>query len=663
MAKLSMKRIEIVALLKDRKKIMERLQRRGIIEFSDCQDEALIKMNTASFVSQFEKNMNAAMQAKEILDEYAPIKKSFLSTLNGRRAIEKNEFGRYVDQSVAYLKNCYDLVDAKKTITDNQAAIIRTQTLMDSLKIWLDLDIPMQFRGTNNTRCFVGILPKKRTSEDILWEMTQRNPALEMLHVEVISAFKEQTCVVVICHSTIAEDMNETLRQMGFIFPSDPTKHAPKLRMQRYEDDLIRYNREIDESIHKIKSYADKNEEIEFLVDYLAMRKEKYIALNKIALTKNTFIIAGYIPEKYAQKCAEELEARFTVVINLTTPDDDEDVPVLLENGEFAAPVEGITEMYALPTKRDIDPSSVMAFFYYLFFGMMLSDAGYGVIMVVGTAIALKKFNIEGSMRKSLKMFFYCGISTVFWGAMFGSWFGDIVPIVCTQFLHIDAPSLALWYEPITDPMKLLLLSFALGIVHLFVGLAANFKIIWNEGKRADAIWDTIPTYLLVLGAAPLAAGVLTSVPVIVTTVGKYMALAGILFIILTSGRASKNIFARLGGGLYGLYNISSGYLSDILSYSRLLALGLATGSIAGVINLMGTMPDSIAVKAILLPIVFLIGHPLNMAINLLGAYVHTNRLQFVEMFSKFYEGGGRAFNPLKVNTKYIKFKEDIHNG
>jgi V/A-type H+-transporting ATPase subunit I len=301
-----------------------------------------------------------------------------------------------------------------------------------------------------------------------------------------------------------------------------------------------------------------------------------------------------------------------------------------------------------------------MAFFYYLLFGMMLSDAGYGVMMVLGTAFVLKKFKVEESLRKTLKMFFYCGISTVFWGALFGSWFGDIIPIICKEFLNIQPPSLALWFEPVADPIKLLLFSFAIGIVHLFAGLAVSFKISWDEGRKLDAILDTVPTYLLVLGAAPLGAGILISVPGILTAIGKYVALAGVVLIVLTAGRSSKNIFARLGLGLYSLYNTAAGYFSDILSYSRLLALGLATGSIAGVINLMGSMVDNITLKAIVLTVVFLVGHPLNMAINLLGAYVHTNRLQFVEFFSKFYEGGGRAFSPLKANTKYIRIKEDI---
>ena len=145
--------------------------------------------------------------------------------------------------------------------------------------------------------------------------------------------------------------------------------------------------------------------------------------------------------------------------------------------------------------------------------------------------------------------------------------------------------------------------------------------------------------------------------------IGKYLAIIGVVLIVLTTSRTSKNILVRLGGGLYGLYNVASGYLSDILSYSRLLALGLATGSIASVVNMIGVMPEGTTMKAVMLIVVCLIGHPLNMAINVLGAYVHANRLQFVELFSKFYEGGGRAFEPLKIDTKFFKLKEETKNG
>jgi len=659
-AKLVMKRIEIVALLQDRKQILELLQQRGMVEISDLNDEALVKVNTDSRVLMFDKCINTAVAAKEILSKYCPAKQSLLSMLNGRREISKGEFESFAKQSSIYLDKCHKLIELDKAINEHRAAIVKIQTMMDSLKAWADLDMPMQYKGTKYTCCYVGTLPNQRAREDILQDIAARKPELDLFHLEVVASYKEMTCIAVICHKSAADETLDVLRQIGFSYPSYLTDQVPSQALRQFEQEIDKYEKEIEGCIKSIESYAEEREKIELLIDYFSMRKDKYQALSRIGITKNTFVISGYIPEKYAGVIVGELESKFTVAVTLSTPADDEDVPVLLENRDFAAGVESVTEMYALPSKRDIDPNPVMAFFYYLLFGMMLSDAGYGVLMVAGTAIVLRKFNVEGSLRKTLKMFFYCGISTIFWGALFGSWFGDIVPIVCREFFGYNPPSIALWFEPVADPIRLLLFSFGIGIIHLFAGLAVSFKMAWDEGRKLDAILDTVPIYLIVLGAAPLGAGILADVPPILAEIGKYLALAGVVLVVLTAGRSSKNIFARIGGGLYALYNIASGYFSDILSYSRLLALGLATGSIAGVINLMGTMPKNLVVKGILLTVVFIVGHPLNMAINLLGAYVHTNRLHFVEFFSKFYEGGGRAFNPLKANTKFIKLKEEI---
>lgn len=262
-----------------------------------------------------------------------------------------------------------------------------------------------------------------------------------------------------------------------------------------------------------------------------------------------------------------------------------------------------------------------------------------------------------------MNMFLGCGISTIFWGAMYGSWFGDIIQVVAREFFGKEIGSLALWFEPVNDPLKLLLFSFLFGIVHLFVGLGVRFGMLWKDGKKLDAFCETVPVYLLVTGAAPLAAGIIITIPPWITGAAKYVALAGVAAVILTAGRGSKSIFGKLGGGLYGLYNVGSGYLGDILSYSRLLALGLSTGVIASVVNMLGTIPKNPVVKAVLLVFAFVAGHTVNIAINLIGTYVHTNRLQYVEFFSKFYEGGGRAFAPLTTNTKYFKFREETNNG
>lgn len=549
-----------------------------------------------------------------------------------------------------------EIIKNHKTITEAQAEIIQLGIRSDLLEPWTTLDVPTNFKGTSKTNAYIGSIQGSRTAEEIEAQLP------EGCCVEVVSNFKEQTNLFILCSKDVAEEAENCLRRLAFVPVSESASITPSEMIRKNTAQRKELNKLIAASEKAITEMSEYREMLKFGIDFLAMRREKYEVLGKLGVTESTFVLEGYVPEKYFDSLKREIEKKHTAVISGFEPAEDEDVPVLLENSSFSSPVEGITKMYAMPSKTDVDPTPVMSFFYYLFFGMMLSDAGYGIVMVIGTMIALKKFKLENSMRKTLIMFRNCGISTIFWGAMFGSWFGDIVQIVGREFFGKEIGSIALWFQPLDDPIKLLLYSFGLGILHLFLGVGVSFKMAWDDGRKLDAFLDTVPIYLTILGVAPLAASILTEVPKILTTIGTYVMIAGVVLLILTAGRSSKSIFGKLFGGLYALYNTATGWLSDILSYSRLLALGLATGSIAGVINLIGTMPENKAVKLVLLIIVFIVGHTANLAINLLGAYVHTDRLQFVELFSKFYTGGGREFTPFAVNTKYIKFKEENIN-
>ena len=240
--------------------------------------------------------------------------------------------------------------------------------------------------------------------------------------------------------------------------------------------------------------------------------------------------------------------------------------------------------------------------------------------------------------------------------------------MIATTFFHRPDLRLgALWMEPINAPMKMLVVCFAIAIIHLFVGLGCKLWICIRKKDYAGAVFDVVFWYLLVGGLIVLlmtqqmAADMFGIAPwnAVMAEPAKWCAIVGAVGIVLTGGRESKNIGARLGSGLYSLYGVS-GYLSDILSYSRLMALGLATGVIAQVFNKMGSMLGGNLFGMIVFVLVFFIGHTMNILINALGAYVHTNRLTYVEFFGKFYEGGGRRFAPFAVNTKYFKFKEDL---
>lgn len=656
MAKLKMKKIELIAMLTDSKKIIELLQRRGVVEITENNDEELENTNVTAVVGEFDKFRNTAAQALEIIDNYAPEKASLNDLLGGRTEVEKHEFGKEAMHMEQVMGAAGEIIKNQRYITDSANSASQLQIKCDMLERWKNLDVPLNFKGTATTSAFIGTLPYLTASE----ELEEKLP--ENCSVEVISSTKDQTNVFIICSKDVYDEAEDILRRLAFAHVSEPESMTPKELIAEYTAEIDKLNDESEKAKENITKLAENRQKLRFVIDYLQMRKEKYDALSDLGFTENTFVLNGYIPEKYADSLKNEIEAKYTAAITFTDPSDDDDVPVLLENSRFSTPIEEITKMYAMPGKGDVDPTPIMSFFYYLFFGMMLSDAGYGLLMVIGTTIALRKFKLETTMKKTLTMFRNCGVSTIFWGALFGSWFGDIVQVVAREFFDKEIGSTALWFEPITDPVKLLLVSFGLGILHLLLGVAVAFKMTWDTGQKLDAVLDALPIYLIVLGIAPVGAGMFVTVPEALSTIGLYMLIAGVIILVLTAGRTSKSVFGKFFGGLYALYNTATGYFGDILSYSRLLALGLATGSIASVINLIGTMPENKIVKLIVLIIVFVVGHIANLAINLLGAYVHTDRLQFVELFSKFYTGGGREFSPLTVNTKYIKFKEENSN-
>ena len=670
MAVMPMQRIGIYALKSRRKPILELIQRRGVVEIhaEKAEDAVFRQTDTAPAKARFENNTSTLQAALEALDKLEPEKKSLLAPLEGRTPIPLSHYEETAGAAGKTLRAASRVNALWKKCADDRAEILRLEAQIRMLEPWSRLDVSMRTTGTASTAAFIGSFPAEYTEEALKAEIARGAPEIDGVAVEVLSAGTQQTCAFLLCHASNGAKLEAFLRSIGFTYPADRSKKPPQARMQDLNARIEKLRAEIDGAEAEIRTYAALRGAMQYTIDYFSMRIEKYDVLGRLWQSPHVFVITGYIPAESAPALEKELTEKFEAYVELETPAEDEDVPVKLKNNAFAAPVEGVLESYSMPGRKEIDPSTLMAVFYYFLFGMMLSDAGYGLIMVIGCGVALAKFkNMEESLRKFLKMFLYCGISTVFWGAMFGSFFGDAVTVIGKTFFNVDIAIPALWFTPLNEPMRLLLFSFLIGVIHLFAGLGAQFYQLARQGLWKDAIFDVVFWYMLVGGgilyllSMQMFADMVSlgfTLPAAVGTAGAIAAGIGAVGIVLTAGRESRSPFKRLLKGLYGLYGVSS-YLSDILSYSRLLALGLATGVIASVFNQMGAMLGNSPAGVAVFVFAFLVGHTLNLGINVLGAYVHTNRLQFVEFFGKFFEGGSRKFNPFSAKTKYFKITEE----
>lgn len=670
MAVMPMQRIGIYALKSRRKPILELIQRRGVVEIhaEKAEDAVFRQTDTAPAKARFENNTSTLQAALEALDKLEPEKKSLLAPLEGRTPIPLSRYEETAGAAGKTLRAASRVNALWKKCADDRAEILRLEAQIRMLEPWSRLDVSMRTTGTASTAAFIGSFPAEYTEEALKAEIARGAPEIDGVAVEVLSAGTQQTCAFLLCHASNGAKLEAFLRSIGFTYPADRSKKPPQARMQDLNARIEKLRAEIDGAEAEIRTYAALRSAMQYTIDYFSMRIAKYDVLGRLWQSPHVFVITGYIPAESAPALEKELTEKFEAYVELETPAEDEDVPVKLKNNAFAAPVEGVLESYSMPGRKEIDPSTLMAVFYYFLFGMMLSDAGYGLLMVIGCGIALAKFkNMEESLRKFLKMFLYCGISTVFWGAMFGSFFGDAVTVIGKTFFNADIAIPALWFTPLNEPMRLLLFSFLIGVIHLFAGLGAQFYQLARQGLWKDAIFDVVFWYMLVGGgilyllSMQMFADMVSlgfTLPAAVGTAGAIAAGIGAVGIVLTAGRESRSPFKRLLKGLYGLYGVSS-YLSDILSYSRLLALGLATGVIASVFNQMGAMLGNSPAGVAVFVFAFLVGHTLNLGINVLGAYVHTNRLQFVEFFGKFFEGGSRKFNPFSAKTKYFKITEE----
>ncbi len=680
MSVLKMQRISICALKKDRKAILEKLQSLGVLEVDITVggdgvsgdgvngDGYFRKMDTAGQRAGFERAAAAADQALDVLERYVPEKKSVFAALEGKLLIGRGQALEIEENRREILRTAKKICGLDREHAEKLAEAVRIRNSMEGLAPWMSLDVPLKDSATKRTVLFPGTMPGGTTLDSICEVIAEKAPDAAGADIRIISSEQSMVYLAVVCLEEDAQAVEDALRSAGFARPAQTWEKTPSEEREELEQQENTCAAETAEIEEQIRELSEHRTEIKIAADYYRVRADKYEVLGELPQSERTFVISGYIPQCEAGHVESWLSERYDCAVDIEDLKEDEEPPVILKNNPFSANMEGVVESYGLPHKGELDPTTIMSFFYVFFFGMMLSDAAYGAIVAVVCAVLVRKFpRMSPGMKKSLKLFFYCGLSTLVWGILFGGYFGNIVDIVSEKFFGTAVTVPALWFIPLNDPMKLLVFSLLFGVIHLFTGLGIKGYLCLRDGKVMDFFCDVVLWFMLLVGLILmlLPSDIFASIaqtqivfPGWLNTLAGILAAAGAIGIVLMSGRDKKNPALRIALGAYDLYNIT-GWLSDVLSYSRLLALGLATGVIASVINQMGSMlPDNI-VGVIFFIVIFLAGHTLNLAINLLGAYVHTNRLQFVEFFGKFYEGGGRPFEPFKENTKYADVKEE----
>jgi V/A-type H+-transporting ATPase subunit I len=655
-----MNKVNIIGLDSIKAELIKRIMDLGVVEISS-QDTKLTDPEWISYVKK-DGNENVVnnldvkiSQINEVLNTLELYDTSKRPLFTARKTISSDEFSKALEGNNSVSENVAKVLELNKSLSELCSEGNKIEAAILSLKPWSRYDIPLNMTETKYTSIIMGVIPNIVEIDELKSKLLQTR---DRCFMNLIDSDKDQHYCSFICLTEEKEDILEFLKQYGFsaVTFKDLSGTAEENIIQ-YEKGLKDISAKRDLVENSIIELVPFKEEIQLFYDHLIIERDKYKILSNMLKTDTTFYIEGWMPEAKKENVQEILD-EYECWYDIKPPEEGEEFPILMKNNSFVQPFETITELYSLPSSSNIDPTVFMAPFYCIFFGLMLADVGYGAIMSILCFFVLKKFKPEGGMQRLLKVFLYCGISTAFWGVMFGSMFGDAIPAAAKLLFNSDFTIKPLWLNPMEEPMTLLIFSFVFGVIHLFTGMAVNAYMLIRDGKTLDAIFDIGFWYGFIIGIALWLFG-----NIIIPgsdIVGKWMTIVFAIGLVLTQGRAKTNVISRLTSGVLSLYDIT-GYLSDILSYSRLLALGLATGVVSSVVSILGSMGGRNVLGILLFVVAMAIGHSFNFAINALGAFVHAARLQYVEFFGKFYEGGGEAFNPLIKNTKYYKIiKEDI---
>lgn len=641
----AMKKLTLAALKSDIDKLCSEIMWLEAVETSEFDMSALPEyaesFGNDSDIYLAEQNLQRLKNALDTLSPYGSGKKKrLIPPVLTRAQFESLE--SFKDEAFDVAAETERI---SKDIASARAAVNKASNDIASFVPFESLDEPLNLDSTAYTSVIRGTFPKIIKLDDVKKRLDETGFDYELVTLGVYGDFSYILAVV------LKQDAAEFLKELGSegfsrILPFDSPLSAAG-QIEKLKSDIENYNENIVKLTSSYRLLAEKLPVLEQTIDYLSSRLEAERIKQKLISTDSACILTGWVPEYMAPALEKKLSG-FECCYSLETPAEDDKVPVKLLNRRLATPFESVLGLYSYPDYRGVDPTFVMSIFYFIIFGLIMQDVLYGLILLFG-AKALASFlrAKDGStMKKMLDMFSICGISTIICGVLFGGYFGNLPSAFAQNILGIENfPNIAVAFDPVTNPMPYLLLSLGLGAAHLVAGLLMKAYMLIKSGQVLDAVFDVGLWLVLFAGIGLLA---------VVPEYGKWVALIGAAGLVLTQGRAAKNPIMKLLKGVMSLYDIV-GYVSDLLSYSRIMALGLSGAIIAQVVNLIGTLGGPTVVGFIALILAIALGHTLNLALSLLGAFVHTARLQYIEFFGKFYIDGGEPFKPASVRTKYTQ--------
>ncbi len=638
-----MKKLTVLAHRRDTDLLLSRLMRLRAVELrqESDEDEALSLIFTELSVKrgETERKIQTADAALTALRKYG--KKKGLSPKP--IPLDPDAFGKNGSyrQAAELCDEVLALVGDRSKCTSERAAL---EARAAALEAWQSYDLPLGFSGTEKTAVILGSLPGGTKPERIEAELGETGA-----FAETVNNGKSTMLLSVTYLRREESEVMRALTKLGFVRASFEERDTAKGAATELKKKTEALDARVEKTEARLRKIAESTDLIECYYDLLVTKLRRIEAKMQLTGTENCTVIFGWVPEQ-RQERVEKLLSKFECAYEMSDPEEGDEPPILLKNNPFAQSFEWVMGMYAYPKYGSYDPTFIMSIFYLIIFGLMFADVGYGAILTVACFGGILLLNPRKGMRNFLAMFGYCGIFCIIGGVLFGSYFGNIPQAFMENMMGIEGATanvnLAVILDPIQDPMGFLIISLGAGAVHMLAGMAVQFYMLCRRGKWVDAICD-IPTWWLFFAGIGL---------MFLFPWGKYVAICGALSLILTQGRHEKFFPMKIIKGVGSLYGTIN-YAADLLSYSRILALGLAASVIGQVVNTMSTMGGPSVMGFIIMVLIFTVGHLLNLAINVLGTFVHTSRLQYIEFFGKFFEDGGVPFKPLSPSDKYTTDK------